>query len=501
MWLFGLIGILRGRAELKIKHANWVALGFLFCFFGIILSIISVSIDADTSNSAGTGGMWLDMVAFLLTFIGIFAFIYNIFPKKWKKIIAIIFCIAFVGGILNSLIAQPKVETMVDELDDYIEEGEVVIFELRREPTYEEILNKYDELKRPLIPFKIIEFLLEMSIVIVLLATYAIFNKAKRGWGGTNKPYRYKKYEYEDEEDEEDEEEDDEEELNVLERLRRKQQRQLEKTNNSDPKKSKDENPQKLAKKESIKNQKKCIKCGHSMIPADSQFCAICGTDQTKTDGHEPVTHTSRCINCGVEMVQSDGTFCHNCGASQKVEVSLEATKLFNKCIDCGVAIEPPLVFCTICVAKQRYEPPAESPNPLPIGPSGGQYVHQQQIPNIPLAPQRYGQQDLSSIEHFIPREGGGAQVGTAGLPTHERPRTSPAQYDLQKLVIRPPTIDNSSPLPKPITPPSAPGLPLPRMVSIVCSKCNKNYGGQIVSIPSVVDCPFCGTPKIFDSG
>jgi len=496
MWFFGLIGILRGRAELKIKHANWAVFGVLFCFLGnlfyFLLYIIAMSTNGDTSDSAEALGGWLEIVAFLITFIGLFAFIYNVFPRKGKKVIVVIFCIVFIGAITNWLIAQPKAETMVEELVDYVEEGEDIGYGRRRTPTDVEILDKYDELKKPLIPFVIIGFLFEMSIVIVIMVTFAIFNRAKRGWSDKKESY---KYGYNDEEDEE--EEDDDEDLNVLERLRRKQQRKLGNTGKMDEEKI---DPREMAKKESLKAGSKCIKCSHLLIPADAEFCAICGTNQTKIGGHEPVTHTSRCINCGVELIPTNATFCHICGASQKLGDSPETTTSVNKCIDCGVAIEPPLVFCTMCVAKQQYGSIAESSHPSPIGPApikptDGQYVHQQQMPNISLAPQRYGPQD-----HFIPKEGGEPQTRTAAFTPLERLRESPPQINLQKLDTGPPTIENSSSPPQPITPPSPTGMPVSRMVSIVCSKCKRNYNGQIISIPSVVDCPFCGTPKIFDS-
>lgn len=388
---------------MNIKHANWVILGVLFCFLGIVLKIIGLSIDGDASDSTSTGGIWCGIAGILFTFIGLFAFTYNIFPKERRKVIALIFCILIVGTIINSLIIHSKTEKLVKDMEDYREEGEEWLWGFR-EPTDEEILEKYYELRRPLIPFVIINFLLELSVVIILLVSYFILNRSAMRW---RKRYKYGKYEEDDEDEEEDE--DDDASLDVLERLRRKQKREREKTTAGDGTKFEGEKDSpEMAGKESQGSHKKCIACGHPLGDENSRFCSVCGTNQIGKIVPEPEAPPKRCVNCGVGLAPGNVTFCHVCGARQGEAAPVQTAMQTNRCIDCGAAVKPPLVFCDKCMAKQLYSAPAQqappSPNvPLPTEPPGGRYVHQQQAPDIPLVPQGYGQQNLHQADPFLP--------------------------------------------------------------------------------------------------
>jgi len=362
-YLAGLIAVFRGRGELKVKHANWVCVGFFLGFLAMLFEFIAYSMIPDSYQHAQVQkAMYVYAGSIVLSQLAIFTFVYNVFPRKGKMIVISVFGVVIIGTIINYLFVP---------WDIYL----------------------------------ILRLVFGFPIPVLLFVTSAIYNKARRGWIDKKESYRYQG----EDDDEEEEEDDEDEDLNVLERLRRKQRRELEKSTTRDEKKFEGEkHSPEMARKESQSGQKKCINCGHFPIPADGQFCAVCGADQTSISVHKPETPPKRCINCGVGLASLEVTFCHVCGARQIASGPVETTEPKSKCIDCGAAVKPPLVFCNECMAKQLYSAPAQQPLPssnvpIPTEPSGGRYVHQQQMQDIPITPQRYGHQPLPQQDSYLP--------------------------------------------------------------------------------------------------
>jgi len=333
IYLAGLIAVFRGRGDLKVKHANWVCFGFFLGLLALLFEFIAYSMIPDSYQHAQVQkAMYVYAGSIVLSQLAIFTFIYNVFPRKGKMIVASIFGVVIIGTLINYLFVP---------WDLYLK----------------------------------LRLIFGFPIAVLLFVTSAIYKKAQKGWIDKKESYKYR---IEEEDDEEEDEDDEDASLDVLERLRRKQKGEREKTTAGDGTKSEERNHlQEMVMKESRSGENKCIACGHFPIPADGQYCAVCGAEQTKISVHKPETPPKRCVNCGVGLVSIDVTFCHICGARQGEAVPVQTETQTNRCIDCGTAVEPPLVFCNECMAKQLYSAPAQQPLPssnvpVPTEPPGG---------------------------------------------------------------------------------------------------------------------------------
>ena len=195
--MLGFWGVYRGRAELGVKHANWVVLGFLIgilaCLFGIILDSITPSPLTPVPYTKLRTFTILAGTVYFFNRLSLFLIVYNVFSRKGKKVISIIFCLLLIVVIMNLIIMAPKLAKYNSELNEYLE-GEP-------EPDNDEILQKYHDVKKPLIPHRIIISVEGLVISILLFVVSFTFNKARN----RPKPNSFHIEEEEEEEEEEDE--------------------------------------------------------------------------------------------------------------------------------------------------------------------------------------------------------------------------------------------------------------------------------------------------------
>lgn len=136
----GLIAVFRGRGELKVKHANWVCFGFFLGLLAVFFDLIAYSIDPSIDLfSKQPKARYVLMISLLLSHLSIYTFVYNVFPKKMKLALNIVFGIVLIGSVINFLTMSGL--------------------------------------------FFVINMLFGLLIVIVLFVTFAIYNRAKMDSG------------------------------------------------------------------------------------------------------------------------------------------------------------------------------------------------------------------------------------------------------------------------------------------------------------------------------
>ena len=215
------------------------------------------------------------------------------------------------------------------------------------------------------------------------------------------------------------------------------------------------------------------------------------GAEKERNARGEGEPTTLECKRCGRTFPDDGSTYCPYCGTDQTfLEPSPEKTQE-NRCIDCGASVEPPLVFCSHCTGKQdsKSETADDSPEEGQQPPleSGGRYLHDRLSEAFSIEPSRYaphGQPlpDPPTYQEKVPP----TPIPTRSLAEELFPSVS---SQTEKTIIDEPDEE-------------IPSIPLldPKVISVTCSNCSKLYKGQIICIPSYVECPFCNTPEIIHS-
>jgi len=244
------------------------------------------------------------------------------------------------------------------------------------------------------------------------------------------------------------EDEEEEEDITTLEKVRRESEKHLKKKEEETAEK------ERMAQKREEVPTLECKSCGRSFPGDGTSFCPYCGFD-----------HTS-------------------------LEPSMEKTQE-NTCIDCGAPVEPPLVFCSQCTAKQGGTAVTEDDSLVeaaePPQESDGRYLHDRLSEAFSIEPSRYaphGQPypDPPAYKEKVPPQ----PIPTKSLAEELFPSVS---TQAEKTITDEPDEE-------------IPSIPLldPKVITVTCSNCSKLYKGQIICIPSYVECPFCNTPKIIHS-
>jgi len=276
---------------------------------------------------------------------------------------------------------------------------------------------------------------------------------------------------------------------------------------------------------------RKCNKCGILLIPPEAEFCQICGADQRiDAIGSEPsepgpgreaaVQDVPGCTGCGESLVTPDAAFCQKCGAAQEGTVIITSGEdSGNPCIKCGTPVQPPLVFCDRCMAamSDEKEPAAGPSSPGPSTtiseqPAGGYglYSTASASTHISLEPQSYApsffqQAYVPSISPSTSQPSSRPFIQPSippSTPPSTQPITPGSTYPAPPSIPQPTSPNSTSPAytPPVQTPPVEPQATTPGdlgIVTITCEGCGKAYRGQIVTVPSSVECPFCRRQKI----
>ena len=119
-----------------------------------------------------------------------------------------------------------------------------------------------------------------------------------------------------------------------------------------------------------------------------------------------------KCINCFVFLTPPNAVFCSHCGANQPQNNKPTPPVGMNSCLDCGTPIQPPLVFCDLCVMKQTQSAnttPAVQTYPPSAGTPAltGRYIQQQQAFNVPVTQPGYVPVATQPVFQQVPKKGG----------------------------------------------------------------------------------------------
>ena len=216
-------------------------------------------------------------------------------------------------------------------------------------------------------------------ILLVIFIVFIVRNKRKN--------------ELEDDEDEDDEP-DYHEELNVLEQLRKKNKKTGKagsKTASNETDKKRIQNPASLPTANRV--EPTCIKCSSPLIPSNSIFCSYCGTNQNTPVVGGAGKISGICLYCRGVLIPPDSEFCHRCGKKQLLPEGNDPSKGTKRCIDCGTPIGAHLVFCDMCVQKQKAVSQQTSVTTVSVQGAddrAGRYVQPARVPIPTISPQQY---------------------------------------------------------------------------------------------------------------
>ena len=174
----GLVLIHKGMKKEHPESLYSITLGIVLLVLDVILGLYIFFKFGGAEGILEMGGknhaIWTTVGA-LLNLFGIFLIVHVIHTPSRKKIIAAILAGVFLFSTVNLMLMYPKVVDFYREMEDFMEgeEEEEFNFFMQEspEPTVEEMLEKYDQGKKPLLVHFIIRCLLELIIALIFLSS------------------------------------------------------------------------------------------------------------------------------------------------------------------------------------------------------------------------------------------------------------------------------------------------------------------------------------------
>ncbi len=182
--IIGFVQISKGMKQEYPESKHSIKVGIALLVFNQILGIYVVYKFGGIEGILGMGtknyAIWTTARIFI-QLRGIFFIMQVIHTSRRKKILAAILAGVFIACTVNMLIMYPKIVDFYQDLGDFIEGEEEeeegfyyynYYVEESSEPTEDEILERYNEGKKPLFVHIIIKSILEMIIAIIFFSSF-----------------------------------------------------------------------------------------------------------------------------------------------------------------------------------------------------------------------------------------------------------------------------------------------------------------------------------------
>jgi len=178
--IIGFVQIFKGMKKEYPNNLNSIVLGIGLMVLSVILNAVVFFNSGGIEGVIRMGGkkvvFWI-AVRSLLNLLGIFFIIHVIHTPRRKKIIAAILASIFIVFTVNLIVYYPKVVDFYKEMEDFVEEDEEepgpfgYFVPESDKPTEEEILEKYDKEKKPLLVHIIIISILELVLALIFFSS------------------------------------------------------------------------------------------------------------------------------------------------------------------------------------------------------------------------------------------------------------------------------------------------------------------------------------------
>ena len=191
--------IVKVRGYLKTKHANFVIIGLIILAVAALLNIITFLSLPNPKDSGSSSNLLsptiLGIITVIFTIVAVLAFVYNVIPGKYRKILLILFISIVVVFIVNQAIMYPKQKDIYKEISFLSESENTTVKEVyvnlsdpNWKPLDKNIEKNFEEkieqrcrsLSRSLKVHAWIEFLILLPLPITFFISAAYFNKAKK---------------------------------------------------------------------------------------------------------------------------------------------------------------------------------------------------------------------------------------------------------------------------------------------------------------------------------
>ena len=172
---------------MKVEHPdnqNSIVLGIVLLVLAVVLDVVVFFNSGGIEGVLRLGGkkvvFWVTART-LINLVGIFFIVHTIHTPKRKKILAAVLGAVFILSTLNMIFYYPKMMDYYEDMEDFMEGEEEqekfnYFMEESNEPTVKEMLEKYDEEKKPLLVHIIIKNILELIIAFVFFSS-VFFNR------------------------------------------------------------------------------------------------------------------------------------------------------------------------------------------------------------------------------------------------------------------------------------------------------------------------------------